>query len=172
MSGERVRWSGRPGQGVIFTARDFFLIPFSLLWCGLAIFWTVMATQGGARVFFQVWGLMFVCIGLFFTLGRFAVDAWLRGRIRYAVTDRRILILREGPFMAFTALELDRLPELRLSEGSGGRGTIRFGQSYPMWRGQSFGMWTPALDPTPQFIAIDDVKSVFDLVQRGSQTNG
>jgi hypothetical protein len=32
--------------------------------------------------------------------------------------------------------------------------------------------WTPALDPTPQFIAIDDVRRVFDLVQKSGNSAG
>jgi hypothetical protein len=31
LDGERVVWSGQAGQGAILTARDAFLIPFSLL---------------------------------------------------------------------------------------------------------------------------------------------
>ena len=40
LAGERVMWSGRPARGVMFTARDIFLVPFSVVWVGFAIFWT------------------------------------------------------------------------------------------------------------------------------------
>ncbi len=51
LGGERVAWSGRPVQGILFTARDIFLIPFSLIWCGFAVFWeaSVLAMSGAAR---------------------------------------------------------------------------------------------------------------------------
>ena len=66
--------------------------------------------------------------------GRFVVDAWLRGKTYYAVTSRRILIARWGIGSKLTALGLDRLPDVQLSQGVDGRGTIRFGQpATPMW---------------------------------------
>ncbi len=168
MRGERVLWSGSPGQGILFTGRDIFLIPFSIMWCGFAIFWTFSATNIAAPGFFTAWGMMFVVIGLYFVFGRFLVDAWLRRAMAYAVTDRRILIARGGLFARFTALGLDRLPELELRERANRRGTIRFGQAVSSWNNRNMGGWSPAMDPTPQFIDIEDARSVFDLIQRTS----
>ena len=36
---------------------------------------------------------MFVCIGLYFVFGRFFYDAFVRRRLHYAITDRRIELL-------------------------------------------------------------------------------
>jgi hypothetical protein len=169
LPGERVSWAGRPGRGVRFTARDIFLIPFSLAWCGFAIFWTVMATRAGGPGFFTLWGMMFVCVGLYFVGGRFIADAWIRGRLRYAVTDRRILIARAAPFGKFTALSLSQLPEIDLAERGDGRGTIRFGPATSTWNHRPSAAWSPALDTTPQFIAIEDSRRIFDLIQTLAQ---
>lgn len=170
---ERILWSGSPAQGLRLTGRDLFLIPFSLLWCGFAIFWTYSATRQGAPLFFDVWGAMFVCIGLFLVFGRFIVDAWLRRRISYAVTNRRILITRKAPFSSFTSLDLERLPDVQLSDESGTRGSLRFGSaaSPSGYYGYSRmnGSWFPALDPVPQFIGIEDPQRVLDLVMKASR---
>ena len=168
LPGERIAWSGQPGQGLLLTPRDMYLIPFSLAWCGFAIFWEVgVSSPPKAPGFFLLWGAMFICIGLYFVVGRFLVDAWVRKGMRYAVTDRRILIARAAPFGKFTAVSLTQLPSIDLNEGANGRGTIRFGQATSMWgRRQSMGLWSPALDATPQFLMIDDVRRVFDLVQK------
>jgi hypothetical protein len=172
LSGERIAWRGQSGRGLVLTRRDLFLIPFSLLWCGFAIFWTVGATSIGAPGFFTLWGSMFICVGLYVVAGRFAVDAWIRSRTFYALTDQRILIARAAPFRKFTAINLAQLAEIDLVERANGRGTIRFGNEEPAWgfgRRGGWGSWSPSLDPTPQFLAIDDVRRVYDLVQRAIQ---
>lgn len=167
LPGERIAWSGQPSQGLLLTPRDIFLIPFSLLWCGFAIFWTVGSSGARAPGFFTLWGAMFVCIGLYFVFGRFLVDAWVRRGMRYAVTDRRILIARPAPFSKFTAVSLAQIPDADLSERENGRGTIRFGQPVSMWGGrQNMSVWSPALDPTPQFLMIENARRVFDLIQQ------
>ena len=93
------------------------------------------------------------------------MDAWLRRGVRYALTNQRVLILRPPPFASFSAIALDRLPAITLVERPAGRGTIRFGQPVATWGGRSYS-WSPALDPTPQLLAIADARRVFDLVQR------
>ena len=68
-------------------------------------------------------------------------------------------------------MPFDRLPDASLSESSNGRGTIRFGEQAPFWGGRnSFSSWTPALDPTPQFISIENARSVFDQLQLASRS--
>jgi hypothetical protein len=166
---ERILWSGIPAQGLLFSGRDIFLIPFSLLWCGFAIFWTYMATKQGAPLFFDAWGAMFVCIGLFFVFGRFIFDAWLRRRIHYAVTNQRILIMRRAPSANFTSIDLDRIPDVQLTGETATRGTLRFGAAapgYPLSGYPRMTGWFPALDPVPQFIGIQDPRRVFDLVMK------
>jgi hypothetical protein len=167
LSGERTLWSGEPGSGIYFQPLDLFLVPFSLMWCGFAIFWSISASASGAPRFFDLWGLMFVAFGLYFVLGRFIVDMWIRGSTHYAVTNRRILIDRGGIFGRQIAINLADLPPLTLRGGGSGRGTIRFGESYSAWNGsRGFGAWSPSLDPTPQFIKVDNAKDVFDLINR------
>ncbi len=38
LNGERVVWEGQPAGGLLLSSRDTFLIPFSLFWCGFAVF--------------------------------------------------------------------------------------------------------------------------------------
>jgi hypothetical protein len=166
LPGERVVWSGRPATGIMLSPRDIFLIPVSVLWCGFAVFWTGAVAVTHAGIGMILYGLMFVTIGLVVMVGRFFLDAWLRAGTRYLLTDRRVLISRPRPFSDFTAVSLDRLPDARLSERKDGRGSVRFGQSSGLFGGRSFSIWVPALDPTPQFVAIADARRVFDLVQR------
>jgi hypothetical protein len=175
LRGEKVIWRGRPQQGLMLTRRDALLIPFSLVWGGFTIFWesTVLRMQN-VPLFMALFGAVFVLIGLFLIIGRFFVDAWIRTGVFYALTDRRILILRSRPSMSFQAVSLDRLPEATLNETSNGRGTIRFGPALSIWNNRAmggFGAWVASLDPIPQFLAIDDVKKVFASLQERAQAS-
>jgi hypothetical protein len=171
LAGEQLVWWDRPAQGIMLTAQDGFLIPFSLLWAGFAAFWENSVVATHAPLFFKLWGIPFVVAGLYFVFGRFVVDAWLRRNTMYALTNRRALIVRTPPFPNFTALNIEQLPVTTLLEGRNGRGTIRFGavsqSSTTMfgYRGR-FSSWMPALDPTPQFLAIADAQRVFGEIQK------
>jgi len=90
VSGESLLWSGRPNPGVIFHSDDWYMIPFSLLWGGFAIFWESMAlgfwghnAKGTPPVFMALWGVPFVVIGQYLIWGRFVYDGWLKRRTYY-----------------------------------------------------------------------------------------
>jgi hypothetical protein len=163
---EKVVWWGQPAQGFLLTSRDWLLVPFGLLWAGFVIFWEWNVLGTNAPVFMKIWGAPFVLVGLYLLAGRFVLDAWIRGGTYYAVTNQRVLMLRSRPSNKFTSISLDQLPVTNLTESSDGRGTIRFGPEATYFASRGFSGWTPSLDPTPQFIAIDDARSVFDHIQR------
>jgi len=166
LKGEKIVWCGQPAQGFLLTSRDWVAIPFSLVWCGFAIFWEAGVLATNAPIFMKLWGVPFVLIGLYILVGRFLFDARIRRDVYYAVTDKRVLILRSGLFSKFSAMSLDQLPDATLSESAGGRGSIRFGTA-PYWGGSNFSGWTPSLDSTPQFLAIENARTVFDQIQQG-----
>jgi hypothetical protein len=94
LPGERLYWRGAPDPGVIFGPEDAYLIPFSLLWGGFAIFWEIGVSRQGL-VFGMVWGIPFVLIGLYLIFGRFFYKRWNRRRTRYAISDQRIIVTRK-----------------------------------------------------------------------------
>jgi hypothetical protein len=175
---ERVVWTGKPATGLRLSKRDIFLIPFSLLWCGFAVFWEWSVLKTPAPVFMAVWGGVFVLAGLFVTVGRFFLDAWIRGRLSYGLTNQRLLIRRGRPGSEFTAVGPSRLAEARLSERADGSGTIRIGPNISVFERQrsfatGFGLWVPALDTTPQLVEIPNSREVFARLQTlaaGAQT--
>jgi hypothetical protein len=92
--GERLLWAGRPDPDVHFTGRDAFLIPFSLMWGGFAIFWEVTAivSSRGGGALLALWGVPFVVVGLYFIFGRFVVKHRRKLTTAYGVTDRRAIV--------------------------------------------------------------------------------
>ncbi len=171
MRDEKLIWSGVPARGLVLTGRDVFLIPLSLVFGGVILAWEVSALDAPkAPIFVKLWGIPFMLFALYFILGRFFLDARIRAGLRYAITNKRVLISRSSPSKKSTALSLNRLPDMNLIQGSDGRGTIRFGEHVSILGSRNtFAMWTPVLDPTPQFFMIENVANVFEQLQRAVQ---
>ena len=144
-------------------------IPFSLLWGGFACFWEWSAFQSGAPVFFRLWGLPFVLIGLYLVAGRFFVDAFLRSKTCYALTTERAIIVRGGFTNRTTSLQLRALADVSLVESPGGVGTITFGTAVPWWAG-SPGWPGSRYRFAPSFDSIADVRKVYDTLRRVQQS--
>lgn len=159
--GERLWWAGKPRTGIIFRSGDFFAIPFSILWCGFAVFWEWSAIQGEAPLFFALWGVPFVLVGFYFVFGRFLVDARLREDTQYALSDRRVVISSGLWSRTVRSLPLATLTDITVSENTNGYGTVTFGSDFPSSSGP-FGMkWFGAAhNPVPASEFIKDAGAV------------
>jgi hypothetical protein len=164
-SGERLLWCGRPKQGIILRGSDTFLIPFSLLWCGFAIFWEVSVITTRAPFFFKLWGIPFVVVGLYFVFGRFFVEARQRNKTYYGLTDKSIIIVSGLFHKKIRRLNLRTLSDLSLNESKENRGTITFGPTPPFYSWFGGGGW-PGMGhmAVPSFDMIENARSVYDLV--------
>jgi len=166
-SDERLLWSGTPPQGLLLRGSDAFLIPFSLMWCGFAIFWETTVLLSGAPTFFALWGVPFVLVGLYFVVGRFVVDAKQRSRIAYGVTDRRVIIISGVLSKNVKSLALRTLADLTLAEKADGTGTITFGPTHPMARWYGGAAWPGmAAYASPCFESIPRAKEVYAKIRR------
>lgn len=169
---ERLLWAGQPRRGLMLRPSDGFLIPFSLFWCGFAIFWEWQVVSREAPFFFRLWGLPFVLIGLYLVFGRFFVDALQRARTYYGLTDSRIMIVSGLINRTTKSFALETLPELALTEGRGDEGTISFGLGSLMsggWRRANWsvgGSW-PGMNQNalPQFERIPRAREVYELIR-------
>ncbi|WP_147431961.1 hypothetical protein [Motilibacter peucedani] len=131
LTDESLLWSGRPDPHKHFTASDIFLVPFSLLWGGFAIFWMTAALVNGAPVPFALFGVPFVALGLYMIFGRFFYKAKRKRETVYGLTDRRALVaLGTG---SLSEAPLQRTPvDQRLSR-DGLHLTVTFGRSARGW---------------------------------------
>jgi len=172
-AGERLSWSGRPRRGLRLTASDAYLIPFSLLWCGFVVFWERSAIRMNAPVFFDLWGVPFVAMGVYMVVGRFIADAVRRGKIFYGLTDRRAIIVSGVFAREVKSLDLSTLGEISVSERADRSGTISLGTVDPRYAMAARMMpqsW-PGMGKhlPPAFEMIEDAKMVYEKIRAQRQ---
>jgi hypothetical protein len=173
-SGESILWTGQPSQRKIFRKEDAFLIPFSLLWGGFAIFWEAGVAgfwSSGSRpheqwIFGIIWGIPYVLIGQYFIWGRFLYAAWKKKRTHYAVTNRRVIVVQGGRMRQLASAYIDTLPVLTKESTSNSVGALRFSQPDSVWsRSRNWGVWdTMNIGNAPTFVDIDDAEAVYRLI--------
>lgn len=161
--GELLKWSGKPRQGIVLRGSDAMMIPFSLLWAGFAFFWEATVLRGGGPAFFALWGIPFVLIGVYVTVGRFFLDASLRAKTQYGITDQRIIIDR-GRGGSLTSLELAALGEMTVDTRADGSGTITFGPTNMKTTMYAGTPW-PGLKMPPSFDLIPDARNVYEMIR-------
>lgn len=157
-------WSGNPRTGLLLRPSDAFMIPFSLMWGGFAIFWEwgVSNASGPNQPFMVLWGIPFVAIGLYVIAGRFFVDSYVRGRTTYIITNRRAIVVGGLFSRTITSLPLKNLSDITLRVRADGSGTITLGR--PLLNGWSASAGWPGAsrNAVPAFEFIADAKQVHD----------
>ena len=132
--GENVLWRGKPEKGHLLGAQDVIMIPFSIVWCGFSVFWFTTALMN-APLPFALFGVPFVCVGLYITVGRFVHISWLHKRTAYVITNRKI-IRRRGS--KIDMLDGKTMPTIYVTARTDGTGTIRFGEAVYYRRGRTY----------------------------------
>jgi hypothetical protein len=167
---ERIEWIGRPDPAVRFSRADVFLIPFSIMWFGFALFWEGAAIASDGGPFVVVWGIPFIAVGSYFAVGRFFYKAYRKRRTLYAVTNRRVLTVftgRRGE--AVNTSYIRAIPSISTHVDANGRGSVEFTRPTPYggWYGNT-GMefLRGGAVNGVAFYDVDDPRGVADLVER------
>ncbi len=161
-SDETVRWTGEPPTGLLWRRSDWALVPFSLVWTGFALFWESMVISAGAPLVMMLFGVPFVCIGVYLVAGRFAWDANLRARTRYAVTDRAAYIVVSGFRGVVRRYSGSGLDDVGVERSDDGSGTLRFG---PDPRTTAQGSRTASFVAQNAFERVRDVDRAYEAVR-------
>ena len=151
-AGEFILWKGKPEKGSLLTAQDVFLIPFSIFWCGFAIFWTVTAATSGGL--FALFGIPFVCVGLYILVGRFFWTAYMRKNTYSVITSQKIIRKRGN---RVDMLDGKSLPAVHVTVHKNGCGTIRFGEVSPYNRN--------SFDPNQGLFVLENIPNVASVQQ-------
>lgn len=131
LPGETILWKGHPEKGNLFTSRDAVLIPFSLFICAFSFFWEYTALQ--SSLFFAIWGLPIVVIGLYMLVGRYIQAAYLRNKTAYIITDKKIIIKKGRKITMHDGRDL---PPMEVEIHRNGNGTILFYEEIYTRRGR------------------------------------
>lgn len=162
---EELIWVGQPWQGVRLYQEDWVVVPVSV---GVGGGFVVMgvATLTSSPFPGNLLGLLILIVSLYFIGGRFFMDAYLRSKTYYALTNRRVLIHFDGVGVTTTSFDLHSLANLRVETGSTTRGTVYlndlpYGVSAPAAR----GIPGNGIKPPPALEMIPDAQHLYELIQ-------
>jgi len=165
--GETLVWSGMPKQGLLLRPTDAVVIPTSLLWGGFALYWEYEVVTTHQFWVLQVWGIPFVLIGLFLIVGRFFVDAALRSRSYYGLSDKRILIVIGDKLQSYP---LSDISGIGITSGSDRVGSLVFGvPGTPVPTNMSVVLPSSRVN-FPTFTMIADAQSVYDQIEEARKS--
>jgi hypothetical protein len=171
---ERILWIGRPKQTAVFTPEDRFLIPFSVLWGGFAIYWEFLIlfskdeTGVGPPLIFILLGLPFAIFGFYTIFGRFIYKAWAKKNTFYAITNKRIIVLDKAKENLQSA-DIRSIPSMMRTIGPNGIGTVKFGKTKikPALENTGMDFLDPYIDNRVlTFYDIPDVSKVYKMVHK------
>ena len=128
---EKLLWEGAPATGLRFRASDLGKSVFGLFFLGFSIFWVAGAssvtsgfhTSGlaagpeGVFQFFPLFGLPFVLVGAYMVFGQYLWNAYVRGKTRYALTDRRAIIAKSALGRSLKSWPINKRTRLELIPG-------------------------------------------------------
>jgi hypothetical protein len=161
---EKVLWMGQPETSVIFSRADFYLIPFSLVWCGFCLFWEIGALRS-SNIVVTLFGIPFLAIGAYLLFGRFIYKYWKKTHTYYAVTSERVLILTTLWRRHLQTKYISAISEISKSIRSDGIGTLWFGPSGSNSGAENTGLGSP-LPVAPAFYDIMDADKVHEMVSQ------
>jgi hypothetical protein len=175
--GEKLLWSGQPKQGVRLQVQDIFLIPFSLMWGGFALFWEAMALGIGPAAhlhgraaspvawIFPLWGIPFVTVGLYMIFGRFFYDAAIRRKTYYGITNERLIIFKSLFAQSIASFDYGTLASLNLVERGDGSGDILFATPGPMAGFAMRGWPGTARSMAPGFYLLPQARVIYNQIR-------
>jgi len=134
--GEKILWQGRPDGAVVFKAVNIMTFIFGLFFAGFALFWMVMAAQGGGG--FWMFGLLHFSVGIGLSFGSLFWGAFKRRHTWYTLTDRRAFIATNLPLKGRQIKSYPIKPETLLDFTDGPFATLNFGVEWRRGKNKSY----------------------------------
>ena len=164
--GEQILWRGKPERYSLLNKKDSLMIPFSIAWCGFAIFWELSVIITGAPLLFRLWGIPFVCVGLYMVFGRFLYRRYQLRHSTYVITNRKIIRKVGGKI---DMLQSFALPPMEVEQREDGSGTIHFSTEKEMRP----GVFSFLLDSDGfSLVGLSDVRRAMNAIDSMRSDNG
>ena len=163
MANERILWTGQPDPA--YRARR---IPratriFLLFWLAFAFYWTYTAfMEGGA---FGVFGIPFICIGLYSNFGRHFRKDRHKAAVLYAITDKRIIIYDKKHARCVLLKPLSPALPIFYHAGIDGHGTICLCSDHEPKAPEKRNAIPEGPDPRIHLVDIADGDTVLQILQ-------
>jgi hypothetical protein len=185
--GERVLWTGKPVLGPYlrrnWTATCFgvFFLSFTCVWLTFAlgigsVMWGLLRESGGdgglvvtmPSLLFSLVGSVFLLVGGWLTFGHHIASYLEWRKMRYAITDRRVIILGGAFRRRLDSIPLLRIPTVRIVEHGGGSGDLVLGPYPPV--GAVVTSRNRGYQPTsPALFAVPHAREVYGLLRDAAQ---
>ena len=163
---EKIIWEGKPDKkSFLFMGPSWFIIPFTFLWFGFALFWEITAWVSGAPTFFLLFGGLFVAMGFYIAIGRFFVAGKEYDNLYYVLTDKRALIQQGISNLEFQSVDLKKVSDIELHLKSTGKGDIVFGSKGVMrFYIPGWPMMKKWYSLPPAFYGIDNAQELYKKI--------
>jgi hypothetical protein len=166
---EKLLWQGRPRLGFIFRPEQ---AP-SMIVGGAMLFVALWMLAALPRDGFSWIGFVmiagFAMVGLYLTYGIIALDMRSRSSTCYAVTDRRILIQSESPFVNVGSVPLLRLNGKPQTLKISADGTIHFGYPLFSYVARFWGPLDRMVIGFPRLECLEEPQKVYRVIRRAQR---
>ena len=163
-SDEKILWQGNPSTKLfLFTKLDAFLVPFSLVWAGMAIPGSFSVFNQSGGLFALPIALLFFVVGIYVSIGRFFMRQLERKNTVYCVSNKRAFIATYGFGGRIDSKPLHASLAIALQPSE--PGSITLGEAATaFWSARGMGIWT-GNDGSFTFRKILDANKVYALIR-------
>ncbi|MBW6411938.1 hypothetical protein [Clostridium weizhouense] len=138
---EKVLWSGKPDTKNLFMKEDIFPTIFGCSFIIAHLIWEVISiriitgsiiqesVKPSDGIISALFGLPFIFIGYYLTIGRVIKRKLNKQKILYAITNKRLLIFEIGKTEKVIAKYINQITNIDIDINKNGRGTIIFGEN-------------------------------------------
>ena len=132
---EYILWKGKPEKGHLITGGDMIMMIFGIFWLSFCFFFEYSIIQSQSSLFFILWGIPFILVGLYLVFGRLIQKIYLRNKIFYVITNKKIMIKHGNKIEMYDG---SQLPPMEIHIHKNGNGTILFSETVYTRRGRNY----------------------------------